>query len=140
MQPGTYLRLRRQAAGLTIEQAAARIALRPSNWQPAAAAIAACEAGGPPGQYLSLAMQLTQAFAFDFAIWETLAERAADPASELPAPRVCAGCGCSWADPCGPAACAWRDPSHHGGCDLCTACTFPDAEAAHPEFARAPGT
>lgn len=141
MLPGRYLQLLRQAAGLTVEQVAVRIAPRPSRWQDVAARIDAIEAGQPiPGGITSvnLVLSLAQAYQFSFSIWEGLAELAQDPASELPAPQVCLVCGCTWADPCdvsAPAAtwrigCHWRDPAETGGADICSACEVPAGKAA----------
>lgn len=127
MLPGRYLRLRRQAAGLTIEQAAVRIAPRPSRWHDTAKAIEALEAGDPgldgsPSHIL--AHQLLTAFPFNLLVWEILEEHRLDPDSELPVPRICTACGCTWTDPCRidrGLNCAWRSVAQ----DLCTACPAP---------------
>lgn len=146
MLPGRYLQLRRQASGLTIEQVAVRISPRPSRWHETAAALVALEAGDPlPTGFtaLGLAMQLTMAVQFDFNAWQALVEHAADPDSELPLPRLCRSCGCSFFDPCVPdpeagLGCAWRGRDEVGDADLCTACPLP-GQAPPGVAAPAPG-
>lgn len=116
--PGTYLRLRREAAGLTIAQVAFLLTRNSRSQTDLIYELTACEAGTLRVNNLGLAMQLQKAFPFDLGIWETLAEIAADPGSQLPVPQLCTGCGCSWADHC-----SWRDPA----ADICTRCPVPAA-------------
>lgn len=111
MPPGTYLRLRRQAAGLTIAEAARAAGFHPVGAAWFADELEDLEQGTYPGSAIIAVRTLSGAFPFDYAVWEALAEHAADPASELPVPLICTGCGCSWNDPCmdrdhGP--CSWR--------------------------------
>ncbi len=134
LSPGAYLRLRRCATGLSIEQVAVRIAPRPRLWQPFAAQIVALEMDAPmlASDAASLARQLTQAFEFGLGVWETLVELRDDPESQLPVPRLCSGCGCSWTDPCHPRTgheCAWRPAEETGGDSICTACPLPTPPA-----------
>ena len=134
MLPGAYLRLRRCAAGLSIEQVAVRIAPRPHLWQPVAVRIVALELAAPM-LVLDAAIRVrerTQAFQFGLGVWETLVELRDDPASQLPVPRLCTGCGCSWTDPCHPFTgheCAWRPAEETGGDSICTACPLPSPPA-----------
>jgi len=130
MRPGTYLRLRREAAGLTHRHIA--IVLVPAGRADAAELRASMsrrlrliesddQAGSNPSpRDLDLVDQLGSVFAFSAAIYWLLVGIAADPESEIPVPQICRGCGCTWSDPCNERGrgCAWsaEDPS------LCTTC------------------
>lgn len=131
MSPGTYLRLRRLAAGLTPDMAA-RLSLRgavtatPGAVATRREAITDFEAGrGNHLHHAALAMDLARAFRFDQRVLDVLTEHALDPASELPVPLICTSCGCSWEDPChnsdfGP--CSWRPGSDQPGQVRCCYC------------------
>ncbi|MEA3042999.1 MAG: hypothetical protein QOH47_837 [Sphingomonadales bacterium] len=126
MTPGRYLRLRREAAGLTLQHVA--IILVPAGRKTAAedraifrrdvANLEADQLGG--GNQVGLVDLLSSIFSFDSAIYWLLVGRAADPDSEVPVPQICRGCGCTWNDACidGARGCAWSadDPT------LCTVC------------------
>lgn len=128
MSPGTYLRKRREAAGVTLEQAAlallgvpkVRAAMMRPWTEPLTARLAGFEADDeslPPAN----AIALRAAFAFDSAVYEQLfLLHHAGTGQGLPQPQVCHACACSWNDPCrtrhGP--CAWSAADE----TLCTAC------------------
>lgn len=135
MRPGAYLQLRRMAAGLTIDEVAAMIAYRapdgpggPSSpTAPVLAGVAhalrlveAAERGLIP----AVVLRLSGAFPFDRAVYDQLVLLAADPASDLPRPMICGGCGCTWFDPCDhptQGLCAWAE-TPPGAPPLCTIC------------------
>ncbi|HEY0626707.1 MAG TPA: hypothetical protein VGD10_08225 [Allosphingosinicella sp.] len=128
MKPGDYMRLRREAAGLTIDS----IALLCGGGDPKARAEAQnqmrrIENGeGDLTDHHGLLLKLRGVMAFDLEVYEKLVLYAAD--QELPLPQVCRGCGCSWMDPCADrrtGTCAWAD----GDPTLCTTCER--REAAH---------
>ncbi len=117
MTPGTYLRLRREAAGLTrdevglvtdtVPKLCARVR---SEW------IAAIEDGiAPVSIDVALAFQI--AYPFD---WDVLVKLCAFQARLIDqAPPICAVCACSELDACverDGEPCAWAGPA------LCSAC------------------
>lgn len=127
MSPGAYLRKRREAAGISLEQAAVCLVTLPisigySRVRVAALAarLAQLEADADvlsPAQ----AMLLRRAWPFDDDIYEQLvALHYAGEGQGLPEPRLCRQCGCSWNDACVTASgpCAWSDDDPA----LCTAC------------------
>lgn len=110
MTPGTYIRLRREAAGLSIEQAEAAIAAGMLS-----APLAELEADTAMPRGMDGAV-LSYAFAIDDMV---LAALCADQGGGDQV-RICRECGCSRNDPCEPRTglfCAWAEA------DLCTACT-----------------
>lgn len=131
MTPGTYMRLRRGAAGLTIESVAMAAGVSPAERAAAQVELRALEAGDPaPDNHMTLVGRLAavQAFRFDPAIYAALVGLQADPA--LPCPPICRGCGCTWNDACigarGP--CSWADETE----TLCSVCL--DADFDHPDM------
>ena len=112
MTPGTYLRLRREAAGLSIEAVAMTIVSSPVGLPAAIAAIEAAEADRECFAWADV-HRLTRAFRFDPSIYAALVEG-------LSFPPLCRVCACSWDDPCDDdgQGCAWADPSQ----TLCTVC------------------
>lgn len=127
MTPGTYLRLRRTAAGLTVEDLALRIDTQvPVSARSRAEWIGLIEddvavIGADVVQALR-DLKRMDAFAFDpHVLWQLIAIHAG---AEIDPPAVCGRCGCSWNDPCadlGHDPCAWADPAE----TLCTACPAP---------------
>lgn len=124
MTPGTYLRKRRVAAGLTIIDLAAMVHTNP-RWGGVdkAAWIDRIErdiAALSPDVIATLA----DAFRFSRRVLEQLITIRSFGPDAIDEPlRLCLTCGCSQFDPCfdGHASCAWAGP------DLCTACA-----PAHP--------
>lgn len=122
--PGRYMRLRREAAGLTIDDVAKLLADTPSGAAGFKVLIEALERNDPmSGSELTLLDQLADAriFRFDPAIYYMLVGRRADPESALPLPGLCRSCGCTWNDACvddarGP--CSWADAE----ATLCSHC------------------
>jgi len=112
---GAYLKLRREAAGKTIADVAFVITYPGPTRDRWSALLAQAEENK-----LSLDREqlevLRQAFPFDPFIYECLRD-------EVPAGRICRGCGCSWNDACvgSSTTCAWSssDP------DICSHCTRP---------------
>lgn len=127
LSPGTYLRKRREAAGLSIDDVAARLAGLPFPIRPATTTqvtqltvlLDRAEADQDNLTVLKAAL-LRNVYCFDLAVYEQLLLiHYAGDGHGLPAPQVCTNCACSWHDACqtahGP--CSWSaDP------DLCTAC------------------
>lgn len=110
MMPGRYITLRREAAGLSIEQLAAKSAL------PLRAAEllrdAESDRSALPGGAVIWLNRLIQ---IDAHVYGCLV-------AEIPAGRICEGCGCTWNDACwteqGP--CTWSTLTPDF--DVCTAC------------------
>lgn len=120
-----YLKLRREAAGLTVQQAARR--MFPGDDTRAGHAADMIRSLETPGVRARLDFtldRLSLAFSFDADVYRQLAH---DPAARHP--RVCGGCGCSQNDACvsadGHDCCAWS-PSSRDGAALCTRCTGED--------------
>lgn len=114
IQPGPYLRLRREAAGLSIDDVALLLTERDCFLGLNRAIIASAEAGAhiPTQAWMA---RLRTAYRFDPHVWRLLG------LAEGLAPDVCQSCGCSDLDPCddeifGP--CAWATSAH----DICTSC------------------
>jgi hypothetical protein len=113
MTPAAYLRLRRGAARLTMNDAAARLAPLMAERQAAYALLRLWETDGYAGDLDDVA-RLRTVFPFDITVYRQLLT---DPADRHP--RICAGCGCTQNDACGDrqtTACHWVAPS------LCSAC------------------
>jgi hypothetical protein len=141
MIPGTYLRKRREAAGLGLQQVAAKLALLPWAVRPASIEdillleerliLAEC---GTRDLTPEQALLLRNVFRFDAAVYEQLFLcHHAGRASDLPRPQVCRSCACSWHDACddGGVGCHWSaDPT------ICSACV--GRPAAHAEIDSAP--
>ena len=123
MTPGNYLRLRREAAGLTMDDVVMLITPDERRWPLALVLTFAIELDEvvPSSSELEA---LRFAFPFDRYIFRQLVGRLD------PKPEICGTCGCSALDACdderaGP--CAWATPAH----DLCTACAA--SGASHQE-------
>lgn len=115
--PSTYLRLRREAAGLTIEECAIVTETVPTVCaRDRGAWIADIEKGVAPLS-IDVALALQVAFPFD---WDVLVKLCAYQARLIDhAPPVCMVCGCTEQDACADLngqPCAWASPT------LCTAC------------------
>lgn len=148
MSPGTYLRKRREAAGLELEELALMLGSDPQvSARTRAEMIAAVERDAAPVTEDLLRALLSagtawneqgrpyrvHAFPFDpvvliklmdaFSGVQTAGCTALNPKGEMP--RLCTSCGCSDHDPCG-----WRyhaaggaeTPCHWVGADRCSAC------------------
>jgi hypothetical protein len=123
ISPGRYLRLRREAAGLSIEQIAAHLTSSPSVARDLAEQLQALERNEPAGidHELIDRLHVEHVFSFDLGVYMMLVGRRADPHSELPLPGICRTCGCTWNDACqdderGP--CSWANED----ATLCTHC------------------
>lgn len=119
MTPGTYLRLRREAAGLSIVDVAARLSTEP-RWAEHLRAewIGLIEAGASSSFHTVVA--LGRAFPFDLHVLEALVK------ADLGIPgapflmQICRTCGCTQDDACA-GGCWWAEP------DLCSSCVDPVA-------------
>lgn len=111
--PDKYLKLRRTAAGLTIDQVAEIIAPRHADRSEATAFVALVEAPGVFALRESTLELLQTAYPFDPDVYRQLS---AEPVERHP--RICRGCGCSAYDPCvhDGQCCAWDSESS------CTQC------------------
>ncbi|SDA21735.1 hypothetical protein [Sphingomonas sp. NFR15] len=121
MTPWRYLKLRRLAAGLTIERLAESITPRGRDRRKTVALIALLETEGAHARNDLTLRALANAFPFDPLVYRQLAEEPADRH-----PRVCGTCGCSHWDPCESEAgcCAWTAP------DQCSRCAGNDGAQA----------
>ena len=117
MTPGRYLHLRRVAAGLSIDDVAARIGTEPPvAGQSRVELVRAIEADQQP-LTADVMDALRPVFVFDAIILVALCAVAAGRQIDLPA--ICRECGCSEWDACrleGGRTCSWSTP------DLCSAC------------------
>ena len=93
--PWTYLRLRRQAAGLSIDQAAERIEPRHRQRAAVAAMLRTLEAEGVTARHVSLLDPIHAAYPFDAGVYFQLMTAPADRH-----PEICRACGCSAHDRC----------------------------------------
>ena len=120
MSAGTYVRLRRHKAGWSIPDLARAVAATPDDRQPLQDEFRAIEQSSS-GIHRRRVAQMAELLDLDMAIYLALVGFAQNPSPDLPSPRICTGCGCTWDH-----ACADKD----GLCDfpddktdLCTACT-----------------
>lgn len=130
--PGEYMKLRREAAGLSIEEVAAQLAHTNADRIDVRNEITLLE-DDQPGLFIPLVMRMRAAFRFDPDIYLALLGFAQDAGSTAPRPRICTGCGCSWSDPCADDAdspCRWSARR----VDSCTHC---ETKAATKAKARA---
>jgi hypothetical protein len=122
--PGTYLRMRREAACLSIDDVAQRIVAPWGKLHLSARWIYEVEADRLAAEDASL-QRLRTAFQFDPYIYRQLA-------AGLATPTLCRVCACSWMDAClddREMPCSWVKSEP----DLCTACV--DKPAAAPAAA-----
>ena len=118
MTPGAYLRLRREAAGLSVEQVAERLRTEPRIAEFARAEwIELIEGDAMPAAFSTI-VALRCAFRFDLAVLEALA--IAQLGAFAVAIPICRKCGCTEEDACA-GRCWWAEP------DLCSACVNPVA-------------
>lgn len=110
MTPGVYLRKRREAAKLTIDQVALLIG-GAGGADDAKAQLAAIE-DGTSEIGLRFVGRLCSVFSFDLEVLSVLELHSADPQSEIPVPLICGRCGCTWDDACelpDGSFCAWSE-------------------------------
>ncbi len=121
MTPANYLRLRRRAAGLTIEQVAEQIMPRTGFRRMVASFLQVLETDGCTAKHREHIDRLTSIFPLDPDVYFQLVN---DPAGN--SPRICSGCGCSAFDPCrhGDDICGFV------AVDACTRCTSAARQAA----------
>ncbi len=140
MTPGTYLSLRRKAAGLSLDDVALMTDTAPvRSARDRAELLHLIEMDlVPVSSDVVIALQF--AFAFDQQALVLLV--AIHAGATVTPPQLCRICACSWNDPC--------VDEHHQGCawstddaDLCTSCIVAAAEAsfkATPAPAESPAT
>ena len=104
MTPWRYLKLRRLAAGLTIEQLAERITPRGRDQRKTIALVTLLECDGGRSRNDLTLLAIANAFQFDPLVYRQLIDEPADRH-----PRICGTCGCSHWDPCESEAgcCSW---------------------------------
>lgn len=116
LTPAAYLRLRRNAAGVSIEQVAARIAPALHDRSNARLLIEMLETDGSRARDRQTIDRLAAAYPLDPDVYFQLVNEPADRH-----PPVCRGCGCSHWDPCnagdGVACCAWATPTSCTRCE-----------------------
>lgn len=109
-----YLRLRREAAKLSIPAVAAALVSTSADRGEAAAFLRLIETPGARVSRHDTLLRLQAIFPFDPAVYGQLIDEPADRH-----PQICRGCGCSHWDPCdedGRGPCAWSSPTS------CTRC------------------
>ncbi len=117
ISPWDYLKLRREAAGVSIADIAATMVTEPRIAEHVRAGwVEQIEAGTMPASFATI-VALRHAYRFDLEVLGRLV--AIGLGAPLPAPRLCNRCGCSEQDPC-------TDINGHGcwwtGPELCSAC------------------
>ncbi len=119
MAPGIYLKKRREAAGLSIDDVVTRLGCPSWARTEIGNDLLALEEGSV-AEAPSLVASLRLQFPFDCATYLALVDHAADPDTELPLPEICRGCGCTWHDACPDDGrgqpCSWARPG------LCSTC------------------
>ncbi|NWK96538.1 XRE family transcriptional regulator [Sphingobium lactosutens] len=131
MTPGTYLQLRRKAAGLSIEDVAGAVRTVPHLAEIDRAAFIRLIESDIAAPVWDVIEALSGAFALDRDVVDLLRLAQDFPrhfkAIDLSLPQICKQCGCSDCDPCivNGRSCAWSAP------DLCNACSPSLQEAAH---------
>ena len=122
LSPAGYLRLRRKAAGLSVETVARRISA--NNQDEARALVCLLETEGTKARYRETVEGFADAFPIDVDVYMQLRDTPGDQH-----PRICRGCGCSEWDPCvagdGTHTCAWH------GLATCTRCVGEPAVPVH---------
>lgn len=122
MTPGDYMRLRREAARLTIDEVAALVSDRPAAAASIKVRLEALEANDPmSATELALVDELIGTFPFEPAAYWMLVGRHAGGEAGAPIPGICRICACTWNDPCiaeDHSTCSWTDAST----TLCSAC------------------
>ena len=121
MPPARYLRLRREAAGLTRHEVARRLfGADQAKVEIAVSLLASLETPGVRARVGQTLERLIVAFPFDADVYRQLAN---DPADSHP--LVCAGCGCTQNDACvsadGHHTCGWHASTRLGAA-ICTRC------------------
>jgi transcriptional regulator with XRE-family HTH domain len=120
MSPGTYLTLRRKAAGFTLDDVAARMTTDP-RWPEHARAwhLGLIESDTAPASFSTI-LALRGVYRFDLDVLAQLDLAAQLPADRVAIPDICTKCGCSEADPCLSAEgnCGWADATY-SLCDHC---------------------
>lgn len=129
--PGSYIKTRRTAQLLSLQDVAARIATHPHVPEHDRVAwLERIEADEVPASIHTIDA-LRSVFRFDRSVLDSLAAIARGERDPIHTPRICRVCGCSWRCPCtqDQQGCAWVE-----GQDLCTACE----PLAAPQPERAP--
>jgi hypothetical protein len=138
MTPGTYLRKRREAAGVAIETAAMMLAIRHARdmdiqWMVISERVALLTRQLTDGEAdihhidVACARLLGEIVALDLDAYECILLGYLGCA--VPTPTVCRECACSWDNPCD-CGCSFTDADP----ELCTACADPEwPDAPLPE-------
>jgi hypothetical protein len=122
LSPAGYLRLRRKAAGLSIDAVAVRVSA--NNQEVSRALVSLLETDGSKARYRATIEAFADAYPLDVNVYEQLRDTPADQH-----PRICRGCGCSEWDPCvsgdGTHSCSWT------GLATCSRCVAAPAVPVH---------
>ncbi len=116
-----YLRLRREAAKLSITQVADALSISGAVRGEVSGFLRLIETSGARVTRTDTLLRLQAIFPFDPAVYGQLIDEPADRH-----PQICRGCGCSHWDPCdqdGLGPCAWSTPTS------CTRCV-PESDVA----------
>ncbi|MFN3387468.1 MAG: hypothetical protein ACK40O_00940 [Allosphingosinicella sp.] len=134
LTPGGYLRRRREAADITIDELALAIASGSGHlvsWDERSAlarriSLLEADSAGPDVD-MPFILAIGAHVRLDEQVYLGLVGYAAAPNAGLLIPDHCRGCGCSHYDPCidGVYPCAWSD----GSKTICTACEGPTQPA-----------
>lgn len=115
LQPSVYLRFRRSAAGLTLEQLVSRLTSDERRAEQARRIITQLETRGVSAREDAVIARIGRVVPLDVTVYRQLAD---DPVERHPS--VCRSCGCSEFDRCSCStsgrACSWASPH------LCTRC------------------
>lgn len=127
LSPGAYLRKRREAAGIELEDLALMLDSDPAvSALSRAELLASVERGETPvtedlvRAVLRLMDNLRSGFRLDPVVWVRLIGMAAG--DDIAPPRLCAGCACSELDPCIAGEPGQQTACHWVAADLCSAC------------------
>lgn len=125
MRPGTYIRLRREAARLSIEDVAARVETAPRYSEIDRVAWLHRIESDIATLSPDVAASLDRVFPMSRYVLARLIDLRSYGDLGIEMPRICGGCGCSETDPCinpvSGAACEQEEPLP--GAQFCTACT-----------------
>lgn len=134
MSPGSYLRKRREAAGLELEDLALMLDSDPAvSARSRAELLASVERDAAPvtEDLMRAVLRLGDAFRIDPLVWIRLIDLAAG--EEIGWPKLCSCCGCSEFDPCVHEVGGHQVACHWVADGLCSRCaTSVDADAPQP--------
>lgn len=128
MTPGTYLRKRREAAGLELEDLALMLDSDPAvSARSRAELLAAVERDAAPvtEDLMRAVLRLGDTFRIDPVVWIRLIDLA--EGQDIAWPKLCLACGCSEFDPCITARDGQQVACHWTVGGLCSSCDATEA-------------